>query len=187
MAWRTARRIAARAVQCTRPCMIACTARAAREKHRRYSEEVWPLAYTSYGRLGGEGIRFLELLCAEAREASGSYETQRGLVASWRRDLERALLHAIADSALQSLGAKGLCLWEVDATTRLGPAAASCLDLAPDVLQTVELKRQAAITCRSRKQITGFAGAVSASHRIVQPDAVEKMDALAHRGPTTSL
>ena len=83
------------------------TQRAENEKHHRYGQSVWPLAYTSYGRLGREGQQLLELLSAEAREAAGLYDTQRSVVAAWRRDLERCLLFAIADGALQALGATG--------------------------------------------------------------------------------
>ena len=128
------------------------TERASREKHRRYGDEVWPLAYTSYGRLGTEGRQFLELMCAEAREHSEACSTQRGLVASWRRDLERALLHAVADSALQTLGAKGLQTWEEAAATKLGLVSFAGVDLSPESLAMIEAKRQAALARKAHLQ-----------------------------------
>ena len=96
------------------------TQRAEKEKHRRYGESVWPLAFTTYGRLGQEGLQLLELLAAEARDAAGLYDTQRAVVASWRRDLERSLLFAIADGALQALGAGGCCKWDQQAASKIG-------------------------------------------------------------------
>ena len=125
------------------------TERAAREKHHRYGDEVWTLAYTSYGRLGIEGQQFLEVLASEARDASGDFQTQRGLVAVWRRDLERALLHATADCALQALGAKGTQVWEVEADLRVGITNAPSVDLAPEVLGHLALQRMATRTRQS--------------------------------------
>ena len=81
------------------------TGRAAKEKHRRYGEQVWPVALTTYGRLGAEGMQILELLAAEARAASCGLLTQRFTVAQYRSDLERAVLHATADQCFLALGA----------------------------------------------------------------------------------
>lgn len=82
------------------------TGRAGQEKHRRYGEAVWAIAMTTYGRLGYEAMRALDLLAGEAKAAGGDPSTQRGLTSRWRADLERAVLHAIADQHLLALGAE---------------------------------------------------------------------------------
>lgn len=120
------------------------TQRAENEKHHRYGQDVWPLAYTSYGRLGQEGQQLLELLCAEARDASGIYDTQRSVVAAWRRDLERSLLFALADGALQALGAIGCRIWDHDAEERIGMAMSAGADLTAEATELSVQKRMAA-------------------------------------------
>ena len=82
------------------------TGRASREKHRRYGEAVWAIAMTTYGRMGYDAIRALDLLAGEAKAAAGDPLTQRGLASRWRAELERAVLHAIADQHLLALGAE---------------------------------------------------------------------------------
>ena len=47
------------------------TGRAGQEKHRRYGEAVWAIAMTTYGRLGYEAMRALDLLAGEAKAAGG--------------------------------------------------------------------------------------------------------------------
>ena len=70
----------------------------------------------------------LELLAAEAREVAGLYDTQRAVVAKWRTELERSLLFAHADSALQALGARGCTGWDRQAFPKVGIFASVAAD-----------------------------------------------------------
>ena len=128
------------------------TGRAQREKHRRYGQTVWPLATTTYGRVGDEGDALIELLASEARAAGGDdIATQRGAAAGWRRDIERAVQHAIADQVLLALGAAGVHAWS--SASRAASSAATDPEhvLSADQLIRIEAARDAAIRRREAK------------------------------------
>ena len=48
------------------------TGRASREKHTKYGSTVWPLASTTYGRIGEEGEALISVVICEARAAGAS-------------------------------------------------------------------------------------------------------------------
>ena len=128
------------------------TGRAQREKHRRYGEEVWPLATTTYGRLGEEGDALLEVLVAEARAADGeSTATQRGAVSSWRRDIERAVQHALADQIMIALGSSGLFAWGSASRVAASATLHESHELSADQLTRIAASRQAALRRREAK------------------------------------
>ena len=75
----------------------AAAARAEREKHRRYGQDVLPLAFESNGRLGDEEVAALQRVADVAAGYDAGTETRRGLQLRWRRRLETALFFATAD------------------------------------------------------------------------------------------
>ena len=76
------------------------------EKHERYGQDVVPVALETYGRLGHESQRGLRQLALSAAQRSYGAVATSGytLYARWRLDLERILLHELADVALLSFG-----------------------------------------------------------------------------------
>ena len=83
----------------------------------------------------------MELLAAEAREAAGTYDTQRSEVAAWRTELQRSLRYATADSALQALGIRGCSVWDGQAAVKLGAVLAGGAG-ADFAVEAEELRRQ---------------------------------------------
>ena len=91
--------------------------KAAAEKLGRYGEAVWPVPFTTLGRLAASGIRALAQLDAEARDA-GKQIRARDL----RTDLEFEVLRAGAETMLRALGVHfGLATgrWRADARSEL--------------------------------------------------------------------
>ena len=116
---------------------------------------VWPLATTTYERMGEEGDALIELLVSEARAAGGDeVATQRGAAASWRRDLERAVQHAIADEVLVALGATGVHAWSSASRAAISATTGSEHVLSADQLIRIGAARKAAVRRREAKART---------------------------------
>ena len=73
-----------------------------REKAERYGQEVQPLIFETYGRLGSRSLTTLQSL-ADSSAVAGKASTRR--LAGWRKQLERAVVWSAAESVLLSLGA----------------------------------------------------------------------------------
>ena len=116
-------------IRCPHAARYATTSspqdRAAGDKHRRYGPSVSAMAFSSYGRLGTDGITALAAATTAAQWATEDYTASRGRMAKWRLQLERTLLHAQADVTLLALGAGGLAGWQRHAGTRLGRTQAA--------------------------------------------------------------
>ena len=91
--------------------------KAVAEKLGRYGEAVWPVPYTTLGRLAAPGVRALAQLAAEARDAGKQIRAK-----DLRTDLEFEVLRAGAETMLRALGVHfGLATgrWRADARSEL--------------------------------------------------------------------
>ena len=80
------------------------SAKAEAEKIKRYGQDVLPLAYETGGRLGTQSMQSLRKLAAQAAATDRGILTAAGLENRWRRDIESALLFAVADALLLAMG-----------------------------------------------------------------------------------
>ena len=72
------------------------------EKGPFYGQEVLPLIFETYGRLGPASVNTLSVLADMAASAGGA-STRR--LQGWRRQLERAVVWSAAESVLLAYGA----------------------------------------------------------------------------------
>ena len=77
---------------------------AALDKRARYGCNVLPVAFESYGRIGSESLRSLDLLAVHAGCCMRDAWAAPRLLPKWRAALERLVHFAAADVDLLSLG-----------------------------------------------------------------------------------
>ena len=83
----------------------AAAVTAERRKASRYGEEVLPLAFESFGRMGPRSLDVMDTLAREACLYSTARPSAATLVRRWRADLGLALFFTHADALLQARGA----------------------------------------------------------------------------------
>ena len=80
--------------------VATCAMTGEQDKQRRYKGKALPMVMESFGRLGPESEKVLDLLA----KAAGHTARPRPVLHVWRDRLRRALWFATADAALQALG-----------------------------------------------------------------------------------
>ena len=103
-------------------CPGSAASAAAADKRARYGNSVLPIVLESYGRLGTETLRSLDILATHAGCCLRDAWAAPRLLPRWRAAIERIVLHASADTELLALGWTSTA---AEATVAYGRAFAS--------------------------------------------------------------
>jgi hypothetical protein len=135
---------------------------AERRKLKRYGEDVMPMAFESFGRIGPQSLAHLRTLACEAagHQRSALEPTPPRRMARMRGEIERVLLFYLADAAL-------LCLGSACAPVALLPTAAARASLVPD--DHPGLAANTLLRKRARRARAVVAGSVAMPPRGARP------------------